>query len=318
MVLNKVISILKNSNQIAILPHISADGDALGSSFALAQALKILGKDVDVILEEKVPELYAFLPGKEFLKENSDNTKKYEVALALDTGELERLGERASVFNNSDVKINIDHHKTNTEFGDYNYVELNSSATGEIIYQLIKRMGVDLNPEISLCLYVAISADTGRFRYSNTTGITHHISADLINNGVDVGWVSQQLYENDSIKRITLMGMAIETIELIEDGKIAFTHITQDMLEKSGASKGDTEGISNLARSISGVEVSVLFKEEETGGIKVSMRSKSYLDVSKIAEQFNGGGHTRAAGCFINENLEQVKDKILHAIKGDI
>jgi phosphoesterase RecJ-like protein len=315
MIMNDIASLIKDENNICIMPHISADGDAIGSSLALGMALLKLNKTVTVLTEEEIPGVYSFLSGRQLIEVYDSGKTEFDVALALDTGDLDRLGKRVDVLKNSKISVNIDHHPTNTFFARYNYVESNAAAVGEVIYQLIKLLDVEMDTEIATCLYVALATDTGGFKFSNTTPVTHRLAADLINNGVNVAEISQRVFDATSLERVKLMGLAINSLEILEDGKVAFITLTDDMLKRAGAKEEDCDGIVNIARNIDGVEVSTLFRQRENGVFKVNFRSKSYVDVSHIANTYSGGGHTRASGCVIRGELMEIKDKVLCEIK---
>jgi phosphoesterase RecJ-like protein len=315
MIEKRIITLINEANRIAILPHVSVDGDGLGSSLALALALKTINKLATVYIEEEIPSNYSFLPGREFVQVYKEDPDKHELVLALDTGDLERLGKRVSIFKDAERSVNIDHHTTNTEFAQINLVNTNSSAVGEIIYQLIKKMGITLDRDMATCLYVAIATDTGGFRYSNTTSITHQITADLINNGVDVADISQLVFETTSLPKVRLMGRAIENLELFENGKLAFVHITDDMLKSSDAVEEDCEGLVNIGRNIEGVEVSVLMRQRGDDEFKINFRSKAYVDVSRIANRYSGGGHVRAAGCTVKGSMNEIKSLLIKEIR---
>lgn len=318
MMLNQIISEIKRADRIAILPHVSADGDALGSSSALAMALRKLNKEAVIFLEENVPSYLGFIPNintaRIFSLEENENYRKFSLVISLDSGDLERLGKRQRIFQSANTTINIDHHATNTQFANLNYVQSGASSVGEIIYQLIKLIGLDLNADISTCLYVALSTDTGGFRYSNTTSITHQIAAELINHGVKVAEISQQLFENTSLERIRVMGLVINSLELHKNSKVSLTEITDAMLMSVGARDEDCEGFVNLGRSIRGVEVAIMLREKVKGEIRVNLRSKSYADVSIVASKLGGGGHKMAAGCTIKGTMEEAKKLILSEI----
>lgn len=320
MMLNRIIAEIKSAQKIAIFPHVSADGDAIGSCLALGLALDKLNKEAVVYTEEEIPLLLSFLPGMEMTKvfahEIMEKAKAgYDLVIALDTGDIERLGNRREIFIGNSNTVNVDHHPTNTMFASLNYVQTGAAATGEIIYQMVKLMGLDLDAEISTCLYVALTTDTGGFRYSNTTGITHQIAADLINNGVKVADISQQIFENTSLERLKLMGLVINSLELYEESKISYIGITEEMLNSAGAGDEDCDGMVNLGRSIRGVEVSVVLREKLQGEIRVNLRSKTYVDVAAIATRFGGGGHKRAAGCTIKGDMKQAKEMVLTEIR---
>ncbi|MDQ2086894.1 bifunctional oligoribonuclease/PAP phosphatase NrnA [Herbivorax sp. ANBcel31] len=315
MIESNIISTIKEVNTVAILPHVSIDGDALGSSIALAYAVKELGIEPIIYIEEEIPLSYNFLPGTEFVEVYQGEVKKYDLVLALDTGDIERLGKRVEILKSASDTINIDHHATNTEFARLNLVKTTSSATGEIIYQLIKMMGLSLTKEISTCIYVAITTDTGGFRYKNTTSVTHQIVSDLIDNGVDVSWVSQLLFETMSLPKTKLMGLAIETLQILEDGKVAVITVTDNMIKNAGAREEDCDGIVNIGRNIRGIEVAVLIRQNKNESFKINLRSKKYVDVSVIANKLGGGGHKNAAGCTINGYMDDIKAMLLKEIK---
>jgi len=315
MELNRIISTLKESDNVVILPHISADGDAIGSCLALSAALNKLGKKTKVLLEEEAPYIYTFMPGIEAAEVYTTSTTRFDAAVALDTGDLGRLGFRKSVFESARITINIDHHNLNSEFGFYNYVDSKASAVGEIIYQLIKLMGLELDKEISTCLYVAIATDTGGFRFSNTTSLTHSIAADLINNGVSVAEVSLNVFDSTSLEKVKLTAAAIDSMELFEKGKVAFMSVSDEIIKQNGAKDEDCDGIINTARSIRNVEVAAMLRQWRNGEIKVNLRSNSYVDVSAIASLYSGGGHKKAAGYIVKGSMETVKKRLLEDIR---
>lgn len=320
--LDVIADIINKSETIAILPHVSADGDALGSSFALAIVLSGFGKKVNVLLEEEIPEVYADLPGRDFSrvfqKDDKEYDKQYDLVLALDCGDVDRLASRREAFSSAEKNANIDHHATNTEFAAYNYLDTSSSATGEIIFDLIEKMGAKLTKDVALCLYVAITTDTGGFRYSNTTAQTHRITAELLSQRIDVAKVSQRVFDSVSYGKVKLTGAAIESLELYEEGKIALMSLSNELIKKLATKDEDSDGIINTARNISGVEVAAMLKQLDSGEVKVNLRSNSYVDVSAVAARYSGGGHERAAGFTATGSLEQIKDKLLADLKGEV
>lgn len=334
MIMNDIIDLIRTSGSIVILPHVSADGDALGSSLALGLAVEKFNKQAAIFLEEPIPVIYSFLPGQHIVKvcsrhgeaavsgstglpccKTGKSGEAHELVIALDTGDLERLGERADIFNKAIKTVNIDHHATNSMFADYNLVQTHSSAVGEIIYQLLKMMGIDMDTDIANCLYVAITTDTGGFRFSNTTPLTHQITADLVSAGVNVADISQKVFDIVSLQKVKLMGMAVETLELYEDGRIAFISITEQMMKDTGAGEEDCEGIVNMGRNIRGVEAALLFRQRDDE-IRVNLRSNSEkIDVAAIANLHSGGGHKKAAGCTVKGTLSEAKRMLLDDIR---
>ena len=307
----KVINQIKAAERVAIMSHIYPDGDAVGSSLALALALEKLGKKVDVYLQDGVPVVYSFLTGaNKILREWNGN--EYDMAIAVDSGDMERLGTCDKIFNSAAIKINIDHHITNTNFGEYNHIEAYASAAGEIIYRIIKMASIDLDKEIAECLYVAIATDTGGFRFSNTTSICMQVAAELINYEIDVSDISRKVFDVTSLTKTKLIGIAIESLELLADGKIAVMQIDNHQMVKLGANFEEFDGIISIARNITGVEAAAFFLEKKSNEIKVNLRSNAYVDVSEVAKKYSGGGHKRAAGCTITAiSLEEAKNKIV-------
>lgn len=313
--LAKIADLIKSSDDIAILPHLAADGDALGSSLAFALAVISLGKRARIILEEDMPSTFEFLPWNGLFELYEKRDSDYKTVVAVDCGDIGRLGHRKEIFDRAEVTVNIDHHNTNTSFALHNYVSTQASATAEIIYELLPMLGVEPDREIALCLYIAISTDTGGFRYSNTTPSTHMIAAKLLETGIDVADITRRVFETTSFEKVKLTGEAIRSIELLEGGKVAVITLLNSKYKQTGAKDEDSEGIVNIARNIKGVEVAVMLREMENGEIKVNLRSNMYFDVSKIAGLNSGGGHRRAAGYTAKATLQTVKEKLLTDIR---
>ncbi len=313
--LDRIAGAIAISGNIAILPHVAADGDALGSSFALALALTGIGKKVSVLLEEDIPHIYGFLHGASLSEVYTKESKHYNTVIAIDCGDIGRLGCRKEIFDCAEITANIDHHPTNTGFAIYNYLDTNASATAEIIYKLLEQLDIIPGKEVATCLYVGIATDTGCFRYSNTTSHAHIIAAELIKLGVDVADVSQNVFDTTSYEKVRLIGAAIHSLELFENGKVAIMALPNELFKKTGAKEEDCDGIINTARNIRGVEVAVMLRQWDNGEFKVNLRSNSMVDVSTIASRYSGGGHKKAAGYNTEGTLEQVKTKLLADIK---
>ncbi len=311
----EIIKLIEEAGGVAIFPHVSADGDAIGSSLALGLALKNAGKKVAIYIEENISNVYKFLPGLGLADFYSDSNEIMDLNIALDTGDVGRLASRAEAFFKAPCTINIDHHVTNTKFGHLNYVDALSASTGEIIYTLITEMKLRIDSEIAMCLYTAIATDTGGFQYENTSAGTHRIAAALLEAGINVGELSQRIFDNTTYEKLKLKQKSIELLELYEDAKIAVVVLSQEDIRSAGAKDEDCDGIVNIGRSIEGVEVSVLIKEKDENVIRVNLRSKTFVDVSEVAGAFDGGGHKRAAGCTVKGSLEEVKAKIINAVK---
>lgn len=316
--LNDIAVQIDKWDKITILPHVSADGDCLGSSLALGLALIKKGKSVNVYIEEEISRNLEFLPGRELARVYTGEPLNPGLVIALDTGDIERLGRRNSIFNLADTTVNIDHHSTNTLYAVYNNVDTHSSAVGEIIYKLIGLLGVELDVRMAECLYVAIVTDTGGFRYSNTTSETHFIAGSLLEYDIDVAEISGKVFDRTTYGKIKLMGAAIEKLEMLEKGRLSVLSVTEDMIHRAGADEEDCDGLVNTARNIEGVEVALMLRQKDSNEVKVNLRSNGNIDVAKIAVKFSGGGHPKAAGCTVKGDFEEVRTWLVEAVKTSI
>jgi phosphoesterase RecJ-like protein len=308
-------SVLREHHRFAVLSHVRPDGDALGSQLALALSLQLLGKDVTVWNEDGLLEKYNFLPGGERLTQPPREPQDFDVAVALDTATQNRLGTAGESVRHAKTWINIDHHPSNPGYGDLVYIDPTSPATGQILFELIKSERLPMDDAIAENLFVAISTDTGSFQYPNTTARTFEIGAELVRGGVDVGRVSQLLYENYPRRRTELLRELLGTMRFEANGKIAGFSLRLNIAAKLGVKPEDNEGLIDHLRAISGVIVAVFFEELTEGKVRVSMRSKSEeVDVSAICQRFGGGGHKLAAGARVRGTLAEVEQKILEAI----
>jgi phosphoesterase RecJ-like protein len=306
---------LREHQKVAILSHVRPDGDALGSQLALALSLEKLGKTVRVWNEDGMLEKYSFLPRAELLTKPPSAKEDVDLVVALDTAVQTRLGTTLDALGSSKMMINIDHHPSNPGYGDLVYIDPVAPATGEILFELIKDQKLPMTPEIAENLYVAISTDTGSFQYPNTTARTFEIAAELTRAGVDIGRVSQLLYENYPRRRIELLRELLGTMRFEAKGCVASFSLSLEMANRLGVLPEDNEGLIDHLRAIQGVIVAVFFEELPEGKVRVSMRSKSdSADVCAICMKFGGGGHTRAAGARIRGTLGEVEQKVLEAI----
>lgn len=302
--------ILKAKN-IVVVTHESPDGDAVGSSLAMYNALQQLGKDVDVIIPE-YPETFAFLENAEKIIKESD--KNYELAIAVDCADIKRLNGFAKYFENAKTTINIDHHGSNKMFGDYNFVNPDAPACCQILILVLEYLGVNITKEIGTCLLTGIITDTGGFKYAGTSKETFEFTSWLLGIGVNVSQIYRKVLETKTKASFALTRLAIDRLEFLENGKITFTYITKEDEKNVNAQNGDHEGLVNIGREIEGVEVSILLREAD-GFFKGSLRSNEYVDVSDVCMLFNGGGHMRAAGCSIYAPLEEAKERLITEVR---
>src|SRR6059058_1991527 len=304
--------ILRDHQRFAILGHVRPDGDALGSQLALALSLQALGKEVRVWNEDGMLEKYSFLPRAELLTKPPSTPEDFDVAIALDTAVQNRLGTTTAAVGNAKLWINMDHHPSNPRYGDLVYIDPTAPATGQILFELLTNQKFPITPAIAENLYAAISTDTGSFQYPNTTTRTFEIAAELVRCGVDVGRISQLLYENFPRRRIELLRDLLDTMRFGCDGKLAWFSLSKASAIALDVIPEDNEGLIDHLRAIRGVIVAIFFEELTDGKVRVSMRSKNEaVDVCAICTQFGGGGHVLAAGARVRGTLPEVEKKIV-------
>lgn len=313
MILDNIIEEIKSANQIVILTHETPDGDAIGSSLAMYLALEQLGKEADLIIPD-VPRTYRFLPKTDKIQTESNKTR-YDLAIALDCSDIKRLNGFANYFEDAKVKIVVDHHSSNTMFGDYNFVNPAAPACAQILVTMFEYLGVEIDKEIGTCIATGIITDTGGFRYNTVTAETFEFIAELLNKGINISDTYRKALQIVSKKKFEVTKIALNRLEFLENGKIAFTYITNEEQEALGLETGDHEGIVEQGRDIEGVEVSIFLRQYPDGKYKASFRSNDYVNVSDICLMFGGGGHFHAAGCTLDLPLEQAKEKLISQTK---
>lgn len=311
-VLENIKEKVENAKSILIITHLNPDGDAMGSSLGLLAALKKIEKKATVYIP--IPnKTFSYLPGySEIVTEISD-VNEYDLCIALDSSDLERLGTGREFFERIEDTIVIDHHITNQSFADINYLNAVASSTCENLIVVLAAMNIAINKEIAECLYTGILTDTGAFRY-NIQSETFEFVAMLMETGIETAKIYRKLFDSTTLNKTKLLGKALNRLEVLEDGKVSFTYITREDLQELNLDESDADGIVNFGRNIEGTEVSIFIKEQE-GKHKVSMRANEYVDVSIIASKFAGGGHVRAAGFESVMTLEQIKTAVLEEVK---
>jgi len=316
--LKEIAQKLSEAKSILLFPHINLDGDALGSTVALCKALRLAGKEAWILLEDDIPANLRFLD-KGYCIWNQELIAEPDICMCVDCGDKGRFEKRADKFDEGKITVCVDHHRTTEFFCDYNYVDSEEAATGQIVFQLIKELGTEPDKEIGEAIYAAIITDTGNYQYSNTQKKSHEITMELYDWGIDCNKVSVEIYENTRMEKILLKNLAMETLKVLEGGKGAILYVTQEMLEKTGGLMEETEGFSQDLRSIAGVEYAAVVKEYGPELARVSFRAKTKGDVAKIAQRLGGGGHTKAAGCTIYAPIEEafkmVEKELITGIK---
>ncbi|MGA9772737.1 MAG: bifunctional oligoribonuclease/PAP phosphatase NrnA [Blastocatellia bacterium] len=298
-----------------ITSHIRPDGDGLGSGLALYWMLRSLGKDVDVVLRDRVPPSYTVLPGTDLVLVQDDVRVNYDAAFIIECSDVERPGLPSL---KDQFVVNIDHHSTTVPFGDINWIDPTAAAVGEMIYNLSKALGIEVTKEIAECIYTALLTDTGSFHFSNTTERTLKIASELVRRGVEPARISQALFYSHPFSKIKLLGLVLSEIQRDESGRVAWIKLDRETMYEADACDEDADGIVNHALSVGEVEAVAFFKELEPDVYRVSLRSKGKSNVAKVAETFGGGGHRNAAGCRIEGDFEVVKQRVIEGLQSAI
>jgi phosphoesterase RecJ-like protein len=324
-VYRQMIDTLSRCKRVLVTTHVRPDGDALGSTAAMVMGLKKKGIDAEVLLLSHLPRKYAFVYEEHqipFIDVEkgfpADFTlEKYDALLVIDTGtwsQLPGLEQRVATY--TKPKLVIDHHLTQQDWADQKLVVTEAAAAGEIVFEVLEEWDVELDKPIATALFLAICTDTGWFQFSNTRPFTMHLAAELMEAGVDTDRMYQFLYQNERAERVALQTRALQSLELLADGKLAVMTVTRDDFAKSKAAVPDTENLINLPLQIRTVEVALLFTEPlDDGPVRVSLRSKGQVDVAEFAEQFGGGGHARASGLKLDRiALQGARDRVVFAM----
>ena len=314
-ILDKIIRAIKGSSTFAIGGHMRPDGDCIGSQLAVAYALKKLGKKVRVFNQDEMPEKLAFLDPRKIVS-GPMRTRHYDCVIITDCASYERLGTICDSVSRCDLLINIDHHGSNSRYGDINWVDPKSASSGELVFQLFKQANWPITPQIADCLFTAISTDTGSFQYATTQPSTYMIAAELVKRGANLSRICEEVYQSYPLSRVKLQRHMYNNFKIIDNNQIAYFWIRKADYKKAGAIPDESEGLIDHIRDIQGVKIACLFEEIEPELTRVSLRSKvPELDVSTIAVFFGGGGHLSAAGARIPGKQMTTQRQVLSAVK---
>lgn len=315
-----IINAIQEGNNFIVTSHYSPDGDNIGSTLSMYYVLKKLGKNVLYVLDDSIPVNLRFLvENVNILKsEETDVNLNDYILISLDCGDINRICVSDKIKASVSKLICIDHHASNDNFGDLNYINPNESSTCELVYNLLKEYSDTINNQlidenIATYLYTGLLTDTGNFSYSNTNPSSYLMAYDLVTIGAKKDLIIQKIFQSNPYNYYKLLGEALDTLDIV-DGKIASMMLTTDMLNRNDISFNDADGVTSYTRDIDGVEVGLLFKEKAENEIKVSFRSKNYVNVSSIAQKFGGGGHVRASGCTINDSIENAKKMVIDEV----
>lgn len=306
---------LKEHDDYVLIGHVSPDGDTAGSCMGAMLALRALGKRAFVCLPHKLPKMFAKYPfAGEIITPDQPLPFEPKTAFVLDPSEYNRMGDACAIYDRCEAHAMLDHHGTNVGFGDVWHIDANRIAAGELVTELVEALGVELTEDIATWLFIAISTDSGHFRFSGTAPSTMYAVAKLLDAGLDLAGVSRDLWNTRSKGKTHLLGVVLSEMELSADGKMAWARMTQEMLDRCGALSEDSDGIVNYLLEIEGVEFAAL-AEERGENTKFSLRSKLWLDVAQLARSLGGGGHTRASGCTLNMPMEPALERVLEAAR---
>lgn len=312
--ISQVANFIAAWDSFLLIGHEDPDGDCLGSIISLGLLLQKIGKKVRVGLYKPLNSKYSFIKDNLdlecFIIDRTTDIKDANAIIALDSSDSERLGSAKNLLGNQKV-LNIDHHVDNKHFGDINYVSPESAATGQIIYEIANYMNWSYNKDIAYYMSVAVLSDTGFLRYSNTDRSVIQMIDQMMAKGVNIYQINRDLYGKEKPKKLKLIGRALNNLNILEDEKIAYLYLEKKDYDDLDANFEDKEGIVNYARDIDNIEVGILFNEEDDR-VKVSMRSNEYYPVNKLAAEFGGGGHPKAAGCGLNLELETAIEQVIN------
>jgi phosphoesterase RecJ-like protein len=314
-IVDRILEAIKGSETICVVGHVRPDGDCIGSELGLTLALMNEGKKVTCWNQDPLPGKLAFLDPKNLIQ-TPEKGKRFDCVIATDCASLERLGTAVECINERKVFINIDHHASNTRYGDMNWIAAKEPSTGELIFRLLKAANWPITPAISDCLFTAVSTDTGSFQYPTTRPATYHVAGELVKRGANLTKICDEVYQSYPLGRVRLLRHVYNKFRLTHNNQIAYFWLKKADYSRTGTEPSDSEGLIDHIRAIEPVVVACVFEEIEPELTRISLRSKSAkVDVNKIAQEFGGGGHSAAAGARIEGTPLSVQRKVIASIK---
>jgi phosphoesterase RecJ-like protein len=292
-------------DSILVMGHKDADGDTLGCSLAFAEALRARGKRVRVVIPHPLPQKYAWMPGFDQIVERPPEGEDLRLVLFFDSGNMERSGSAAAHVSELATIVNVDHHASNSRFGDLNIIDSDASAVGQMVLDMLEHFEWPVTPAMATNLYTALMTDTGGFRHENTTPRALRDASRLAALGADPSYVASMVYKSRPLTTIKLSALSIATMQVEMDGRLAWAKVTRRMLRESGAVMAESEDIIDTLNSLAGLEVAIIFKEVGARLTKISVRSRGAVDAAALCAVFGGGGHLRAAGAEVPLPLDQ-------------
>jgi phosphoesterase RecJ-like protein len=308
----RIADAIRARQRFVISSHARPDGDSIGSQIAMAYALRALGKEATIVNKDRAPAPLLAFPGVDSIRIAPEVTGEFDAAIIMECGDLHRPGvaglERFFL-------INIDHHPGNAAFGDLNWFDASASACGEMVFDLVRALGVPLSIEIATHVYLAILTDTGSFHYSGISPRTFAICKETLEAGVDAVLVARQVYDSNNMGRLKLFGAVLSAMQVDPTGRIAIVYVDHEMARAAGGTYEDTEGIVNMPLTVKEIEAVVFFKEERDHEYRISLRSKGDIDVGAVAKEFGGGGHKNAAGCTVRGSRESLRALFIEKVE---
>jgi phosphoesterase RecJ-like protein len=308
-----ILKVLRQGERFLVSSHARPDGDAVGSMLAMGMLLEQMGKRVDLVTADRIPNIYRGLPGAQEIRSAPRVDGSFDAAILLECDGVGRAKLRGleKLF-----VINIDHHASGREFGHLNWIDHGASSVGELVYRLVKAAGARVTPEMATCLYVTVLTDTGGFCYGSTQASTFGLAQELVLAGADPIRIAQDVYFSTATSKLLLLGAALNNLK--RDGRLAWLWVTQQDMVRACAAEEDCEGIANFAVSISGVEAAAFLRELPERRIRLSLRSKGRVNVAAIANRLGGGGHESAAGCTLEGPLPRAIGEILAQLRHSV
>ena len=311
--IEQVLQHITERRHFLVTSHTRPDGDAIGSTLALALILRKMGKTADVVMGDSVPVIYRPLPHAETIIHTSRVNGSYDAAIILECDSVLRTRLQGL---DGHFLINIDHHETSKPFADINWIDPSACAVAEMVYRLALAAGVKITPEIATCLYTAVLTDTGAFCYSPTSACTFELAKILVEHGADPARIAQNVYFSSPTSKMRLLGAALSNLQ--REGVVTWMSVTRQDMDRCGALEEDCEGLVNYALGIAGVEVAIFFRETHDERVRISIRSKGAVNVADIAGKFGGGGHTCASGFSLPGSLAQAEKKVLSELRSKL